>query len=80
MLKSFIYCAKTSFLAKANDPITDLDPDKIPILQFNSPKVDNSSPLICDSSSLVKLIVGKVFLEIDKRCHTFIIYNGNCLK
>jgi hypothetical protein len=31
---SFIYCAKTSFLAKANEPIIDLDPDKIPILQF----------------------------------------------
>jgi hypothetical protein len=40
---SFIYCAKTSFLAKANEPIIDLDPDKIPILQFNSPKIDNSS-------------------------------------
>ena len=36
---SFIYCAKTSFLAKANEPIIDLEPDNIPILQFNSPKI-----------------------------------------
>ena len=40
---SFIYCAKTSFLAKAKEPIIDLEPDKIAILQFNSPKIDNSS-------------------------------------
>ena len=43
---SFIYCAKTSLLAKAIEPIIDLEPDKIPILQLNSAKIDNSSALI----------------------------------
>ena len=60
---SFIYCAKTSLLAKAIDPIIDLEPDKIPILQFNSAKTDNSSALICDSSNFVRLIVGNVFYK-----------------
>ena len=50
---SFIYCAKTSLLAKAIEPIIDLEPDKIPILQFNSAKIDNSSALMCDSSNFV---------------------------
>ena len=59
---SFIYCAKTSLLAKAIEPMTDLEPDKIPILQFNSPKIDNSSAPICDSSNLVSAIVGNEFL------------------
>ena len=60
--KLFIYCAKTSFLAKAKDPITDRDPDNMPTLQFSSPKIDNSSAQIWDSSSFVRAIVGKVFL------------------
>ena len=59
---SFIYCAKTSLLAKAIEPIIDLDPDKIPILQFNSARIDNSSALICVSSNFVSAIVGNEFL------------------
>ena len=55
---SFIYCAKTSLLAKAIEPIIDLDPDKIPTLQFNYAKIDNSSALMCDSSNFVSAIVG----------------------
>ena len=42
--------------------MTDLDPDKIPISQFSSPKIENSSALIFYSSSLVKPIVVKDFL------------------
>ena len=59
---SFIYCAKTSLLAKAIEPIIDLEPDKIPILQFNSAKTDNSSALMCDSSNFVSAMVGNEFL------------------
>ena len=59
---SFIYCAKTSLLAKAIEPIIDLEPDKIPILQFNSAKIDNSSALMCDSSNFVSAMVGNEFL------------------
>ena len=59
---SFIYCAKTSLLAKAIEPIIDLEPDKIPILQFNSAKIDNSSALMFDSSNFVSAILGNEFL------------------
>ena len=58
---SFIYCAKTSLLAKANDPIIDFEPDKTPILHFSSPKIDNSSDPMLASSSLVSAIVGNEF-------------------
>ena len=43
---SFIYCAKTSLLAKANEPTIDLEPDNIPILHSSSANMDNSSELI----------------------------------
>ena len=59
---SFIYCAKTSLLAKAIEPIIDLEPDKMPILQFSSAKTDNSSALMCDSSNFVSAMVGNEFL------------------
>ena len=59
---SFIYCAKTSLLAKAIEPIIDLEPDKTLILQFNSAKIHNSSALIFDSSNFVSAILGNEFL------------------
>ena len=62
ILISFIYCAKTSLLAKAIEPMIDLDPDRMPILQFNSPKIDSSSAFIFASSNFVSPITGKVSL------------------
>ena len=58
----FIYCAKTSLLAKAIELIIDLDPDKMPILQFSSANIDNSSAVMFDSSNFVSAIIGNEFL------------------